>query len=86
MSEDEDLFMNGSTTRIKSIYQQASTGEKHVLFYPTSTPTPTSSTEERKIRQDDDTKVSEIFSILLTQQIPSSSSLQVGRVFGPRFW
>ncbi|VEN49641.1 unnamed protein product, partial [Callosobruchus maculatus] len=57
MSEDEDLFMNGSTTRIKSIYQQASTGEKHVLFYPTSTPTPTSSTEDRKSRQDDDTKV-----------------------------
>ncbi|VEN34168.1 unnamed protein product, partial [Callosobruchus maculatus] len=53
MSEDEDLFMNGSTTRIKSIYQQASTGEKHVLFYPTSTPTPTSSTEDRKSRQDD---------------------------------
>ncbi|XP_056638590.1 gamma-sarcoglycan isoform X1 [Diorhabda sublineata] len=35
MSADEDLFLNG-TGKTKSIYQQSSTGEKHVLFYPTS--------------------------------------------------
>lgn len=34
MSTDEDFFLNG--TGKKSIYQQPSTGEKHVLFYPTS--------------------------------------------------
>lgn len=35
MSVDGDLFLN-STGKTKSIYQQSSTGEKHVLFYPTS--------------------------------------------------
>lgn len=46
MSTEEDLYLNGAG-RTKSIYQQASTGEKHVLFYPTS-PAPSVNSEERK--------------------------------------
>lgn len=42
----DDLFLNG-VGRAQSVYQQPSTGEKHVLFYPTS-PAPSVNSEERR--------------------------------------
>ncbi|KAK9708688.1 hypothetical protein QE152_g27055 [Popillia japonica] len=42
----DDLFLNG-VGRAQTVYQQASTGEKHVLFHPTS-PAPSVNSEERR--------------------------------------
>lgn len=46
MATDEELYLNGGG-RTQSVYQQQSTGEKHVLFYPTS-PAPSANSEERR--------------------------------------
>lgn len=40
------MNLNGTKTA-KTIYHQAGSGEKHVLFYPTS-PNPSLNSEERK--------------------------------------
>ncbi|XP_050299274.1 delta-sarcoglycan [Anthonomus grandis grandis] len=47
MSIHEDLYLNKSGTTKKSVYQQQATGEKHVLFYPTS-PNPSVASADRK--------------------------------------
>lgn len=46
MPVEEELYLTG-TGRAQSIYQQPSTGEKHVLFYPTS-PAPSLNSDERR--------------------------------------
>jgi hypothetical protein len=45
MPVEEELHLNGVGRT--QIYQQPSTGEKHVLFYPTS-PAPSVNSEERR--------------------------------------
>lgn len=46
MPTEDDLYLNG-VGRAQSVYQQASTGEKHVLFYPTS-PAPSANSDEHR--------------------------------------
>ncbi|KAK9870948.1 hypothetical protein WA026_009908 [Henosepilachna vigintioctopunctata] len=46
MTSTGDMFLNGGG-RTQSIYQQPSTGEKHVLFYPTS-PAPSATSDEKR--------------------------------------
>ncbi|KAF5302001.1 hypothetical protein FQR65_LT08666 [Abscondita terminalis] len=46
MPVEEELYLTGAG-RTQSVYQQPSTGEKHVLFYPTS-PAPSANSEERR--------------------------------------
>ncbi|XP_066140703.1 delta-sarcoglycan isoform X1 [Euwallacea fornicatus] len=75
MPMNEELYLNGAKTT-RSVYQQPGTGEKHVLFYPTS-PNPSISSDDKRHWNQDSSSPNNIVPNLQITNNNSDQSLRM---------